>query len=158
MVSRLLCGPVTSLDCHDSSGRAVPGRARDPRMTQGTLVTGATGFIGRHLVDRLLAANARVCVLTRPGRLLPERWHGRVDQVTCGEWREPALRESLHGYPLSTIFHLAAYGTHPRDRNVDQARATNTEAPVALVRLCSLHGARLVMAGTWSEYQAPPSR
>jgi nucleoside-diphosphate-sugar epimerase len=88
---------------------------------------------------------------------LPDRWNGRVDQITCDEWSEPALSEALHGYPPSTIFHLAAYGTNPRDRDRDHARVTNVEAPVALVRLCGLHEARLVMAGTWSEYRAPSS-
>jgi NAD(P)-dependent dehydrogenase (short-subunit alcohol dehydrogenase family) len=81
-------------------------------------VTGATGFIGRHLVERLLQREGDVHVLVREGsreRLdaLIERW-GAGDRVkpVAGDLREPLLgvseedRKALAG--VEHFFHLAA--------------------------------------------------
>jgi NAD(P)-dependent dehydrogenase (short-subunit alcohol dehydrogenase family) len=81
-------------------------------------VTGATGFIGRHLVERLLEREGDVHVLVREGsreRLdaLIERW-GAGDRVkpVPGDLAEPMLgveeadREALGG--VEHVFHLAA--------------------------------------------------
>jgi NAD(P)-dependent dehydrogenase (short-subunit alcohol dehydrogenase family) len=81
-------------------------------------VTGATGFIGRHLVEKLLEREGDVHVLVREGsreRLdgLIERWDGgdRVKPVV-GDLTEPLLgvseedRKALAG--VEHFFHLAA--------------------------------------------------
>jgi NAD(P)-dependent dehydrogenase (short-subunit alcohol dehydrogenase family) len=84
-------------------------------------VTGATGFIGRHLVERLLEREGDIHVLVRAGsqeRLtsLVERWGGdaaaRVKPVV-GDLQEPRLGVSeeqiaaLQGQ-IEHVFHLAA--------------------------------------------------
>jgi NAD(P)-dependent dehydrogenase (short-subunit alcohol dehydrogenase family) len=82
-------------------------------------VTGATGFIGRHLVERLLAREGTIHALVRPGsreRLdaLIAAWgaEGRVVPV-AGDLTEPMLgldataRDALHGR-IGHFFHLAA--------------------------------------------------
>jgi thioester reductase-like protein len=82
-------------------------------------VTGATGFIGRHLVERLLQREGPVYVLVREGsreRLdaLAERW-GRPERITpvVGDLREPRLGlpdeqvQELRGR-IDHFFHLAA--------------------------------------------------
>jgi len=81
-------------------------------------VTGATGFIGRHLVERLLERDGDIHVLVREGstdRLeeLKQRW-GAGDRVkpVIGDLAEPFLgvseadREGLQG--IDHFFHLAA--------------------------------------------------
>jgi thioester reductase-like protein/short-subunit dehydrogenase involved in D-alanine esterification of teichoic acids len=81
-------------------------------------VTGATGFIGRHLVERLLERDGDIHVLVRAGSTgkldaLLERW-GRPERVkpVIGDLAEPQLgldesaREALHG--VDHVFHLAA--------------------------------------------------
>ena len=81
-------------------------------------VTGATGFIGRHLVERLLERDGDIHVLVREGstdRLeeLKERW-GAGDRVkpVVGDLAEPFLgvsesdRDGLKG--VEHFFHLAA--------------------------------------------------
>jgi len=122
------------------------------------LVTGAGGFIGRHLVDRLLAIDMPVSVLVRSARPLPERWAGRLERIECGDWSEAGLRAAIGSRNLAVIFHLAAYGTFPGDRDIEQALRVNVELPATLVRLCKERGASLVMAGTLSEYRPPTNR
>jgi len=83
-------------------------------------VTGATGFIGRHLVERLLARGGRVYVLVRPQSLqkfeaLRELWGARASRVVAvgGDLAEPGLGISaadirkLSG-KIDHLFHLAA--------------------------------------------------
>ena len=77
-------------------------------------VTGATGFIGRHLVERLLEREGDIYVLVREGSADKlERWRGdeRVKPM-FGDITEPQLgldeaaREQLEG--VDHFFHLAA--------------------------------------------------
>jgi NAD(P)-dependent dehydrogenase (short-subunit alcohol dehydrogenase family) len=81
-------------------------------------VTGATGFIGRHLVERLLERDGDIYVLVREGSRekleeLIEGWDagGRIKPVT-GDLTEPLLgvsedyRQALQG--VEHFFHLAA--------------------------------------------------
>jgi NAD(P)-dependent dehydrogenase (short-subunit alcohol dehydrogenase family) len=82
------------------------------------LVTGATGFIGRHLVERLLERDGEILVLVRrasTGRLdeLLRRWgpkaDGRITPV-AGDLTEPLLGlevAALRGR-VDHVFHLAA--------------------------------------------------
>jgi NAD(P)-dependent dehydrogenase (short-subunit alcohol dehydrogenase family) len=78
-------------------------------------VTGATGFIGRHLVERLLAREGEIHVLVRPGsegKLARLGGGERIHPVT-GDLAEPYLgldaaqREALRGI-VDHFFHLAA--------------------------------------------------
>jgi NAD(P)-dependent dehydrogenase (short-subunit alcohol dehydrogenase family) len=81
-------------------------------------VTGATGFIGRHLVERLLEREGDIHVLVREGSrekldALIERW-GAADRIkpVAGDLTEPMLgvseedRRALAG--VEHFFHLAA--------------------------------------------------
>src|SRR5918992_670531 len=77
-------------------------------------VTGATGFIGRHLVERLLERDGDIYVLVREGSTAKlARWEGepRVKPL-IGDLTEPQLgldegaRAALAG--VDHFFHLAA--------------------------------------------------
>src|SRR3954452_17427008 len=82
-------------------------------------VTGATGFIGRHLVERLLERDGDIHVLVREGsqdklNALIERW-GHADRIkpVVGDLQQPRLGVSdeqiaeLKG-TIEHVFHLAA--------------------------------------------------
>jgi nucleoside-diphosphate-sugar epimerase len=71
-----------------------------------TLVTGATGFIGRRLVDRLISAGFRVHVLALPDDPLPAHWHGSVTAVTGDISESETVHRAMSG--CSSVFHLAA--------------------------------------------------
>ncbi len=121
------------------------------------LVTGAGGFIGCHLVDRLLADGVIVTVLIRPDSVLPDRWQGRLSKVLCDDWCEAGLQRSLSGSGYESVFHLAAYGVRPHNRDIDRMIEINVALPAALVRLCHEWKSRLVISGTFSEYMKPAS-
>lgn len=71
------------------------------------LVTGATGFLGGHLIDRLLAAGQPVRALVRnPAKAAPLRQ--RSVEIVQGDVTEPAsLAAAVAG--CDTIYHLAAH-------------------------------------------------
>ena len=122
------------------------------------LVTGATGFIGRHLVDRLITLGVRPRLLIRPARRLPSPWRGRVAIIECTDWSESGVFRALASETIDVVFHLAAYGVNPVDRDVEEMVRINAMLPTILVRLCRQRGARMVMTGTFSEYQRPPGQ
>lgn len=70
------------------------------------LVTGATGFIGRRLVDRLISAGFRVHVLVLPDDPLPSHWHGSVTAETGDISDSETVHRAMTG--CSSVFHLAA--------------------------------------------------
>lgn len=121
------------------------------------LVTGASGFIGAYLVGRLLSEGSHVTVLARSARALPAEWRDRVRVVVCDDFSESSLRHLLDT-PVEAVFHLAAYGVRPDCREIDEMLRINVELPAALVRLCSGWRARMVMAGTFSEYRSPSTQ
>lgn len=69
-------------------------------------VTGAGGFIGRHLVRQLLAEQVSVVALMMPGEKVPSEWGERVRCVT-GDVRTLKSHAEEIG-PVDCIFHLAA--------------------------------------------------
>lgn len=88
------------------------------------LVTGATGFVGSHLADRLLAEGARVRVLVRDPRKLIEPLRDRVEIVTGdlqqSDCFDPATRD------IDTVFHVAAWLGQPN--TLEAAQAINVTA------------------------------
>jgi nucleoside-diphosphate-sugar epimerase len=121
------------------------------------LVTGASGFIGAHLVARLLSEGSSVTVLARSSSALPAEWRDRVRVIASDDFSESNLR-CLLNTPVEAVFHLAAYGVRPNHRDIDEILRINVELPAALVRLCIEWRARMVMAGTFSEYRSPSTQ
>ena len=78
--------------------------------TKRVLVTGGSGFVGSHLVDRLVTLGARVAVvdcLEHPERL--KRFEGQLTYTAAdlADWKW----EQGEDAPFEIIFHLAAFST-----------------------------------------------
>jgi nucleoside-diphosphate-sugar epimerase len=77
------------------------------------LVTGGSGFIGSHLVQRLLDIGANVAVTARYNSVmknerLRERWDD-IEILECDLRNRGALQAGLNAFPPDVVFHLAAY-------------------------------------------------
>ena len=79
------------------------------------LVTGATGFLGRHLVERLLAGNYPVRVLIPEPKVEHLPWEGTPEIVVGSILDEEALFRAATG--AHVIIHLenAQWWGSPRD-------------------------------------------
>lgn len=99
------------------------------------LVTGATGFIGSHLAEALVARGDDVACLIRPGRPrrfiaeLPVRW-------AVGSWEDPAfLREALRDREV--VFHVAGLTKAARREDFTRVNHLGTRAVVQACRTVS---------------------
>lgn len=88
------------------------------------LVTGGGGFVGHHVVRRLLAEGDRVrCLLRRPG--VPEGLAGLPVEVVVGDVTRPeTLRAALEG--VEEVHHLAARLTARSEREMFETNARGT--------------------------------
>src|SRR5262245_3619225 len=72
-------------------------------MRERVLVTGGSGFIGSHVVDRLLAAGLQPRIYD----LRPSPWHGADVETIVGDLGEPdRLAEAMRD--CRAVIHLAA--------------------------------------------------
>lgn len=73
------------------------------------LVTGATGFVGRRLVERLLVTRPQdnVTVFLLPAEALPESFAGKVDMIRGDVRDAETVRAAIRGKDL--VFHVAGF-------------------------------------------------
>src|SRR5579884_46660 len=118
-----------------------PAWAPDPAFWRHrtVAVTGATGFLGSHLVELLVGAGAEVVVLVRddvPPTSLTASWERNVSMVRGACEEQPTVERMLGEYRVSVLFHLAA----------------QTQVEVANRNPVSTFEANV--AGTWSVLEA----
>ncbi|HEX3920086.1 MAG TPA: NAD-dependent epimerase/dehydratase family protein [Caulobacteraceae bacterium] len=80
------------------------------------LITGATGFIGGHLLERLSQAGARVRVTARHPATFANAARFAVQVAQAGVLDAEAMREAAKG--VRTVYHLAVDGGSPDARRV----------------------------------------
>lgn len=86
------------------------------------LVTGATGKVGRHLVQALVDAGAQVAILTRSTERARTLWPAARIDYRQGDLGEPASVEAaLLG--IEIVFHLASYSPTAAEANIYAAPA-----------------------------------
>jgi nucleoside-diphosphate-sugar epimerase len=120
-----------------------------------TLVTGATGFIGSHLVRRLLADGGDVIAAVRAGsstwRLEDVLAHVEVVELDLSAPFADRLQRELRG--VEVIQHLAASGVDPRGDSGEDVVAANVIGTLRLLELAAGVGVRrLVYCGSCFEY------
>ena len=123
---------------------------------QQVLVTGADGFIGSHLVERLVAAGARVRALSQYNSF---NYWGWLEDLPClhqievvsGDIRDPHFCYDLTR-GIAVVFHLAAlipipYSYRAPDSYVD----TNVKGTLYLCQAARHHGVRRFIQTSTSE-------
>ena len=117
------------------------------------LITGATGFLGRHVVDAIgrRAPGAPIMALVRDARRArgaPELEHLRGVELIEGSpldvdsWKDDPRVADLRG-----IYHLAAEVKHSRSDTAGMMRL-NVEGTTAMVRVAAAKKCRLLFAST----------
>ncbi len=114
------------------------------------LVTGATGFVGSHLAERLAAEGDRVRVLVR-SEPAPSLLEQQGVQPISGDLRDSeSLRRAVAG--CEVVYHVAALTTrqHPSSRD---AEAVNVDGTRHLLEACRSAGVgRVVHVSTAGVY------
>ena len=121
-----------------------------------TLVTGASGFIGSHVLRRLLEEGRAVRVLQEPG-FRRDNIEGLDCEVVEGDIRDAgAMRKACRG--VQRIFHLAAmYKTWLPDRRV--IYEINVEGTKRLIEAATAEGVeRIVYTSTIATLGRPADR
>ncbi len=109
-----------------------------PLRSSHVLVTGATGFVGRTLVRRLLEQQCGVNTLARhleeagPDSASCHQFAGDITDVAL-------LRQACQG--VDTVFHLAAYA-HVNRHELEEMRRVNVDGTRALLDACVAAGVR----------------
>jgi UDP-glucose 4-epimerase len=127
-----------------------------PSADRRVLVTGAAGFLGSHLVRRLLESDFEVVGVVRPGgSVMPFADSGRLSVVEID--LDSGVVDSSQFEPLrnvSTVYHLAGAGLHEAQASDGRAVArTNVLGTFAVLDLlAAVDARRIVHCGSGLEY------
>jgi nucleoside-diphosphate-sugar epimerase len=129
-------------------------------MTRKVFITGAGGFIGRHLVNRLISEGDSVHVLWRSSskRTVPDSWR---TSVTVHVWDESAkhLIEIMAGAHPDLVVHLASlFIAEHSSAQVDALVQSNVLFGAQLLEAMAVSGVkRFLNFGTsWQHFQDEP--
>jgi len=117
------------------------------------LITGATGFVGRHLLEQLQHDSnitEIIALLRNPKDWATQDWNSDFTKVSIlkgglndrEKWQDDPLLEGVTG-----IFHLAAMVAHNR-REGAESFAVNVDGTLAMVEVAAKLRARLVYMST----------
>lgn len=113
-------------------------------------VTGATGFIGSHVLDRALAAGHEVVALRRTAASRP-----RIELSKEPVWLTKPLDE-VSGNDLSgsdCLVHLASVGVSPRVASREELQKWNVDVPAQMFQVAAgVELRRWVVTGSFAEY------
>ncbi len=141
--------------------QSATGAQKSPRRV---LVTGGAGFIGSHLVDKLLADGLEVCVIDNFDEFYDRKLkrshvekHNQFEQYNLveGDIRDDQLLKKVAQQgPFDTVVHLAALaGVRPSLQRPGEYIDVNVRGTQKLVDLTrSFPDARLVFASSSSVY------
>lgn len=118
------------------------------------VLTGATGYVGRHVAEACLARGWQVHLLTRPGSVVPKSLDARVVRHDI-DMSVEALQDVLAGIGPDCVLHLASAPAGPHTTSsVERLLEANIRFPVLLLEAMRETGVRsLVNTGTyWQHY------
>ncbi|HEX2094579.1 MAG TPA: NAD-dependent epimerase/dehydratase family protein [Longimicrobiaceae bacterium] len=117
-------------------------------MSNSALITGATGFVGSHLVERLAASGWRLRALVRRTSEVAHLERHGVERVV-GSLADPdSIACGAEG--VEVVFHLAAVTAAPGETQYLQANAVGTGAVVEGILRTSVRPRRMVYLSSYA--------
>ncbi|WP_438394146.1 NAD-dependent epimerase/dehydratase family protein [Caballeronia sp. DA-9] len=114
------------------------------------LLTGASGFIGMNLARTLLARGHRVVAIGRRACSVEG-----VLNIESARLDATVLQQVMAAHRFDVVFHLAAAGVHPQDRNRTELVRVNAMLPSDVVAAANASGiGAVVLMGSSAEYAA----
>jgi len=112
------------------------------------LVTGATGFAGRHLLEAREPGTSAIALVRDPAAWPREDWTAGLEDIDLVQGSVTDTASWTDQLPaLAGIFHFAALVRHSR-RDAEEVYTTNVEGTLNVVRLAAEHRCRVVMLST----------
>ena len=116
------------------------------------VVTGATGFVGKWLVNELLEQGYYVCAIVRNSLKTPQNWSKSVQIIESDLSRLAELEDVDEA---DVFFHLAWTGTSGVERANEKIQLANVQYTIDAVRLANrMKCKRFINAGSIMEYEA----
>lgn len=118
------------------------------------LITGATGFLGRHVIEHLNQNNTNVNILPlvrNKSSWTNEEWTNDLknikDLIEGDLFNVIEKADSIQKHKIDGIFHFAAVVKHSRHNSEDVYKA-NIEGTLNMVRLAAINKCRLIYVST----------
>ncbi|WP_045213320.1 NAD-dependent epimerase/dehydratase family protein [Desulfonatronovibrio magnus] len=122
-------------------------------MKKTILLTGATGFLGSHLLEALLNNNYQVVILKRS---FSDAWriNHLIDNVKSYDLDKDPLEHAFKDQPIDVVIHLATlYRKFDKGKEVSEMIASNVTFPVEIIECGIRHGLKgFINTGTFFEY------
>ena len=117
------------------------------------VITGASGFIGRHLVSYLVQQNIDVYAITRnENSCLAQMPKTPRLHIVVGDYVTDDFYQELPQNPLA-VLHLAWSGAHAQERNAPEVQTANLSYCLNAVALAErLHAEKFILPGSTMEY------
>ncbi|MCF2674258.1 NAD-dependent epimerase/dehydratase family protein [Fusobacterium varium] len=125
-------------------------------MNKKILITGATGFIGRNLIEKLHDSNYEILAL-----ILEEKEKNIIPDVECILWSRFLDEKNEEVYSLNrkkikhvdVVIHLASYGVDPKDNDINLMIDSNVNLTKnLLMSLKKINCKKIIFTGSGFEY------
>jgi nucleoside-diphosphate-sugar epimerase len=118
------------------------------------IVTGATGFVGKAVVEELLSRGIEVVAVVRNITKIPLSWKNNVSIIECSMGDYQKLKDEEVCYGADMVFHFAWHGTSGQDRAEYELQLNNVKNSCELLKVCEeLHCVKFINAGSIMEYE-----
>jgi UDP-glucose 4-epimerase len=118
------------------------------------LVTGGAGFIGSHLVDKLIFDGHEVIVIDD----LSTGNFSNINKLATFNHDDISGSILKHTTPVDYVFHLAALARiQPSIKNPVPAHKTNVNGTLAVLEYCRKNKSKLIFSSTSSQYDEYPA-
>ncbi|MBV1885610.1 MAG: NAD-dependent epimerase/dehydratase family protein [Parvibaculaceae bacterium] len=123
----------------------------DKRRKRKTLVTGATGFIGRHVVNQLLQQDHQVVAVSRTIDNLPQ--HKNLEHHSLDLHNHEAVADFFKNHQPSHLIHLAWEATPGLFWHSSENIKWLSSSITMLNHFITAGGETATLAGTCAEYE-----